>query len=80
MEKFGLTPDKCIVLEDSPSGIQAAKNAGSELIAVASTHSIPELESADWILDKLLELQVSVMRDDDQGLQIQIRGTTSKEE
>lgn len=80
MEKFGLTPDKCIVLEDSPSGIQAANNAGTEVIAVASTHKKHELIHADWILDKLLELQVAVMRDDDQGWQLQIRGTTSKEE
>ncbi|QKG80101.1 HAD family hydrolase [Tenuifilum thalassicum] len=39
---LGIEPHKCVVFEDSFSGIQAALNAGMHVVAVATTHKINE--------------------------------------
>jgi beta-phosphoglucomutase len=43
-------PQMCIVVEDAPMGIQAAKRAGMHCVAVATTHNENELGAADWIV------------------------------
>jgi HAD superfamily hydrolase (TIGR01509 family) len=50
---LGLSPARCLVVEDAPGGIQAAKGAGMRCLAV--THSCPRerLRGADWIVDDL---------------------------
>ncbi len=42
-QKLGVQPSECIVFEDSIPGIQAATNAGMQVIGVATTHSADEL-------------------------------------
>ncbi|RPI25022.1 MAG: HAD family phosphatase [Acidobacteria bacterium] len=42
-ERLGLRSDDCVVFEDSPPGIQAAKAAGCRCIALATTHAAEEL-------------------------------------
>lgn len=41
--RLGISPSMCLVFEDSISGIQAAKNAGMKVIALATTHTSEEL-------------------------------------
>ncbi len=43
--RLNLRPEQCVVFEDSVSGIEAARRAGSPCIALATTHSARELES-----------------------------------
>ena len=38
-EKLGVKPENCIVVEDAPVGVQAAKNAGMTCIAYRSPHT-----------------------------------------
>jgi mannitol-1-/sugar-/sorbitol-6-phosphatase len=54
--QLGFAPADCLVLEDAPSGIRAAKTAGCFVIAVASSHAPEELQEADWIVSSLEEL------------------------
>lgn len=56
--QLGLTPADCLVMEDSPSGIRAAKTAGCLVVAVASSHVLEELKEADWIVSSLEELEL----------------------
>lgn len=56
--QLGLLPADCLVMEDSPSGIRAAKTAGCFVIAVASSHAPEELKEADWIVASLEELEL----------------------
>ncbi|RLC67226.1 MAG: hypothetical protein DRH97_05185 [Chloroflexi bacterium] len=51
--KLEVAPDDCLVIEDSPLGIKAAKTAGMKCLAVASTHPRQELEEADKVVDSL---------------------------
>ena len=42
-KKLGVAPERCVVFEDSLSGIQAGRNAGMAVVGVATTHSREEL-------------------------------------
>ena len=44
-----VSPDECLVVEDAPNGIQAAKSAGMKCLAVATSFPPAELQQADWI-------------------------------
>jgi beta-phosphoglucomutase len=48
-----LSPHNCIVVEDAPMGIQAAKRAGMQCVAIATTHAENELAEADWVVPRL---------------------------
>lgn len=43
----------CVVVEDSVSGVKAAKSAGAPCIAVTNTHTVDELHLADEIVAEL---------------------------
>jgi beta-phosphoglucomutase family hydrolase len=58
-EYLGLKPEECIVIEDAPNGIAAAKNGGIKCIAIATTHEKSELGQADRIIDSFDELVVA---------------------
>jgi mannitol-1-/sugar-/sorbitol-6-phosphatase len=58
--KLGIAPGACVVVEDAPSGIDAAHNAGMRVIGVASTHTLEELQGADAVIQALSALTVRV--------------------
>ncbi|WP_255632187.1 HAD family phosphatase [Xenophilus sp. Marseille-Q4582] len=41
--RIGVAPERCIVFEDAPFGIEAARRGGMRAVAVCSTHSAEEL-------------------------------------
>lgn len=53
---LSLKPQQCIVVENAPLGIQAAKAAGAYCIAIASTVEKQMLEDADEIIDMFSKL------------------------
>ena len=55
---LGVDPADCIVIEDAPAGVQAARAAGMAVIAVTTTHSREELP-ADACADSLAAIQVT---------------------
>jgi len=52
-EKVDVKPENCIVIEDAPVGIEAAKRAGMKSIAITTTHDEKELLIADLIVKDL---------------------------
>ncbi|QHS52070.1 HAD family hydrolase [Edaphobacter sp. 12200R-103] len=52
-ELLGCTPEECIVVEDAPSGVGAGKAAGSRVLGVVGTHTLAQLEQADWVVNSL---------------------------
>jgi HAD superfamily hydrolase (TIGR01509 family) len=48
-------PSNCVVIEDAPAGLQAAKSAGMRAIGVTTTHSAPDLVDADLVVASLSE-------------------------
>jgi beta-phosphoglucomutase len=53
--RLGLTAEECLVIEDAPNGVQAAKAAGSKCLALTSSFSEGQLAAcgADWIAPDL---------------------------
>jgi sugar-phosphatase len=61
-ERLGVSPTRCVVLEDSPAGIDAGRAAGATVIAVRTTHPDPDLRHAHAIVDDLASLGRRITR------------------
>ena len=55
-----LPAGRCLVVEDSPAGLKAARAAGMTAIAVATTHPAAELGDANAIVAGIWDIRVSV--------------------
>jgi beta-phosphoglucomutase-like phosphatase (HAD superfamily) len=57
-ERLGLPPAQCLVLEDAPNGVAAAKAAGMKCVAVPNemTRSL-DLSTADAMLPSLMAVR-----------------------
>jgi len=62
--RLGVSPERCLAIEDSPSGVLAAKAAGMVCIAVPDPllKGDPAYAEADVVLDALTELDERVLR------------------
>ncbi len=54
-ERLGIPPERCIVFEDSLTGIDAARSAGMRVIAFTSTFPAAELARADAVVENLAD-------------------------
>jgi sugar-phosphatase len=61
-ERLGIPPDQCIVIEDAPAGVEAARRAGMKSIGIAGTHNRRELldKGADLVVDRLRQLGIHI--------------------
>ena len=57
-ERLGVAPGRCVVIEDAPAGLQAAKAAGMRAIGVTTTHPAAALSDADLVVDSLAETDI----------------------
>ncbi len=60
---LGLPNEKCIVIEDSLSGVEAGKAAGSKVIGITTTHTREELTHTDLVIDDFDQLSISILQD-----------------
>ena len=49
--QIGSNPNRCMVIEDSPHGIEAARRAGMKSIAITTTYSEALLKEANFIIN-----------------------------
>ena len=49
-EKLGIPASNCLVVENAPYGVQAARAAGSPVIGICTTLAAEDLQSANWIV------------------------------
>lgn len=54
----GITPKSCLAIEDTPTGVQAAKAAGLRVVAVTNSHGRDKLFGADRIVHSVAVLKV----------------------
>ncbi len=62
-QMLGIAPTECVVMEDSISGIEAAKRAGMKVVGLATTFSAEELAqraTPDKIVKDFTELGVAI--------------------
>ncbi|PIU23158.1 MAG: phosphatase [Chloroflexi bacterium CG08_land_8_20_14_0_20_45_12] len=61
-KRSGTKPKECVVIEDAPNGITAAKKAGMKSIAVMTTHTEDALHDADLIVNSIDEISLSLLK------------------
>jgi HAD superfamily hydrolase (TIGR01509 family) len=61
-ERMGIEPANCVVIEDAPNGVQAAKAAGAKCIAVTNSTTAANLAQADLICDSLEQIDLETIR------------------
>lgn len=57
-ERLGVVPDRCLVIEDAPNGIEAARRAGMRCVGLTSTYGPERLVEADWVVGSFKEIEV----------------------
>jgi sugar-phosphatase len=57
---LGVSYADCVVFEDAPAGIKAARGAGMRSIAFPTTHVLEELNGADICVENLEKLSIQV--------------------
>ncbi|KAH9811619.1 HAD-like domain-containing protein [Melampsora americana] len=64
-ECLGFDPAKCLVIEDSPSGIKAGVASGAKTIAVCTSHPHEKIShcGAHWLIPTLELVQIQVLED-----------------
>ena len=61
-ERMGIDPSHCVVIEDAPNGIQAAKAADAKCIAVTNSADADKLQQADLICDSLEQIDIETIQ------------------
>ena len=56
--QMGLSPAECLVIEDAPLGIEAAKRAGAKCVAVTATLGPEHLSAADVVVNSFSEIDL----------------------
>lgn len=54
-ERMNIAPEHCVVVEDAPAGIEAARRAGMKSVGVLTTH---DALKGDWVFNTLEDLPV----------------------
>jgi len=60
-EQMGIEPKNCVVIEDAPNGVQAAKAAGTICIAVTNSTEAVNLYQADLVCESLEQIDLGVI-------------------
>jgi beta-phosphoglucomutase family hydrolase len=55
-ERLGTRPEEAVVIEDAPSGVEAAHRGGMKAVGITTGHTRRELAGADLVVDSLAEL------------------------
>ncbi len=61
-DRLGIAPVQCAVIEDAPSGVQAALAAGMYAIGLTTSHPAKRLAYANLVIDHLTELGADYIR------------------
>ncbi len=61
-ERMEIAPARCIVIEDAPAGIQAARRAGAGTVGITTSYPREKIADADLVIDALSDLTASDVR------------------
>lgn len=60
---LGVAAADCVVFEDAPAGIAAARSAGALIIALTTTYAVTELGTVDRYIDTLAQVSAVIQHD-----------------
>lgn len=61
-KKLKAEPGRCVVFEDSLSGLQSARQAGMKVVGITTTHTKEELSLADYVIDNFDDIDVEIFK------------------
>lgn len=61
-QKLSISPQNCVVIEDSSFGITAAKKAGMKIIGIRTYHTSEEMKDADLTIKDYSELNIETIK------------------
>jgi sugar-phosphatase len=61
--RLGVSPNSCVVIEDAPAGLEAAREAGMRSVGVTGTYSREALAMADYTIPRLTSMHVAATHD-----------------
>lgn len=61
-KELGVKPTECVVIEDSITGISAAKLAGIKVIAVQTTLSKEQLQEANLVVESIKDINLELIK------------------
>lgn len=77
LQKLGMEgrADEVLVLEDSPAGIRAGKQAGCKVLAVVTSHTVQQVvgAGADWVVRDLASVRAVGTGPQAQGVTLEIK-------
>lgn len=60
--RLALPPERCISIEDSIAGVEAARRAGMTCIAITNTFTAPALSGADCVVRSIEDINSGLLR------------------
>lgn len=59
-----IQPESCVVIEDAPNGVEAARRSGMKCVAVTTPYVAPDkLQGADLIVESIKDISVSGLQE-----------------
>jgi beta-phosphoglucomutase-like phosphatase (HAD superfamily) len=58
-DQLGAKPAECVVIEDVPHGVEAARRAGMKCIALTTTYDRQTLSNADVVVDSFAQINLA---------------------
>ncbi len=62
-QRMAIDPARCVVIEDAPNGIEAARAAGCCCVAVTNSFPSDRLQDANRVVNALTEIDLASLRD-----------------
>lgn len=62
IKRLGLIPAHCVVIEDAPLGISAAKNAGAKVVGITTSRERRDLAAANLVVTSFADLPLEKIR------------------
>jgi sugar-phosphatase len=74
--RLGADPTRCVVIEDAPAGLAAARAGGMAAIGIEGTYAGAALMQADHVVRRLSDLTIAYRADGDR---IEINGIDARD-
>lgn len=74
--RLGTLPSECVVIEDTPAGLEAGRTAGMRTIGLVFQYTSEELSEADRVIRRLTDLRIEMGEGAEDRLRLVLRASS----